>query len=125
MQLQRLIYFKHAVLATMIPASFCLVKEDVSLGLSNRIDYNADTHLDNEMVANKLYEDLGDAENRSRLHVQYYVAKDQNVPLHARTKQRTCHIKLMIVDSHICVQGNGNQDTQVGLSERSMMDLTY
>jgi len=120
-----LIHFKHAVLVTMIPVNYCLVKEDVSLGLSSSTDYDADTQIDNEMVANKLYEDLGNAENRSRLHVQYYVAKDQNVPLHARTKQRTCHIKLMIVDAHICVQGNGNMDTQVSLFDRSMLDLIY
>jgi len=97
----------------MTLASCCLVKEAVSQALLSTRIPDTNVRSDNEMVANKLYEELGDAENRSRLHVQYYVAKDQNVPLHARTKQRTCHIKLMIVDSHICVQGNGNMDTQV------------
>ncbi|KAF1991456.1 hypothetical protein K402DRAFT_322349 [Aulographum hederae CBS 113979] len=67
----------------------------------------------NEMVANKLYEELGDdEESRSRLKVHYYVAKDQVMPVHDKFKGRSCHIKLMIVDRHLGIQGNGNQDAQ-------------
>lgn len=29
-----------------------------------------------------------------------------------KKKKRSCHIKVMIVDEHIGIQGNGNQDTQ-------------
>lgn len=65
----------------------------------------------NEMVANKLYGSL-DAHAKQRLHVYYYVAKDQVLPIHNKFKARSCHIKLMIVDGHLGIQGNGNQDTQ-------------
>ncbi|KAJ9605552.1 hypothetical protein H2200_010209 [Cladophialophora chaetospira] len=65
----------------------------------------------NEMIAHSLYKDLGD-EHRDNLSVYAYVAKDQIHPIHNKFKQRSCHIKLMIVDDHIGIQGNGNQDTQ-------------
>ena len=39
-------------------------------------------------------------------------AKDQIRPIHNKFKKRSCHIKLMVVDGHIGIQGNGNQDTQ-------------
>jgi hypothetical protein len=100
----------------------------------------------NEMVANGLYEGLN-GEDRKRLRVHYYVAKDQVMPVHNKFKARSCHskskktspnllrshsdydmipvsprgsehdanittVKLMIVDSHLGIQGNGNQDTQ-------------
>jgi phosphatidylserine/phosphatidylglycerophosphate/cardiolipin synthase-like enzyme len=65
----------------------------------------------NEMIAHHLYTELG-AEHRENLEVYAYVAKDQIRPIHNKFKQRSCHIKLMIVDGHIGIQGNGNQDTQ-------------
>ncbi|KAF2638859.1 phospholipase D/nuclease [Massarina eburnea CBS 473.64] len=65
----------------------------------------------NEMVANKLCQSLS-LESKKRLHVHYYVAKDQTRPIHNKFKARSCHIKLMIVDGHLGIQGNGNQDTQ-------------
>jgi hypothetical protein len=68
----------------------------------------------NEMVASKIYLELEPAE-RKNLHVGYYVAKDQVKPIHNDFKARACHIKLMIVDGHVGIQGNGNQDTQVKL----------
>lgn len=67
----------------------------------------------NEMVANKLYVQLADdPAAQKRLHVHYYVGKDQTGPIHNKFKSRSCHIKLMIVDGHIGIMGNGNQDTQ-------------
>ena len=63
------------------------------------------------MVAHNLYDSLS-ASGRQHLHYFWYVAKDQTRPLPARSKKRSCHIKLMIVDEHIGIQGNGNQDTQ-------------
>ncbi|KAJ4303114.1 hypothetical protein N0V90_002006 [Kalmusia sp. IMI 367209] len=65
----------------------------------------------NEMVADQLYDSL-DKASKQRLHVHYYVAKDQMAPIHNKFKKRSCHIKLMIVDEHLGIQGNGNQDTQ-------------
>ncbi|EXJ54224.1 hypothetical protein A1O7_09561 [Cladophialophora yegresii CBS 114405] len=65
----------------------------------------------NEMIAHNLYRDIG-PDHRLNLEVYAYVAKDQTRPIHNKFKQRSCHIKLMIVDDHIGIQGNGNQDTQ-------------
>jgi len=30
-------------------------------------------------------------------------------PVNASKKQRNCHVKLMIVDDHVGIMGNGNQ----------------
>jgi hypothetical protein len=46
----------------------------------------------NEMVANKLYLSLS-LEERQRLHVHYYIAKDQTKPIHNKFKKRSCHGK--------------------------------
>lgn len=51
-------------------------------------------------------------EQRNLLHICYYVGKDQDHPIHQSFKQRSCHIKLLIVDDHVGIQGSGNQDTQ-------------
>ncbi|KAJ3895556.1 phospholipase D active site motif protein [Lentinula edodes] len=90
----------------------------------------------NEMIANRLYNDPGllqptsndedtsshsdpadpvdtlTDEEKSRLKIYNYVAKDQDRPIHNKFKKRSCHIKLLIIDSHLAIQGNGNQDTQ-------------
>lgn len=66
----------------------------------------------NEAAAYSLYQSLANADERSRLHVHYYVAKDQIKPIHNKFKGRSCHIKLMIVDGCIGIMGSGNQDTQ-------------
>ena len=63
------------------------------------------------MVAHKLYASLAPAA-RQRLHFFWYVAKDQTRPLVQALRRRSCHIKLMIVDEHVAIQGSGNQDTQ-------------
>ncbi|KAJ5513615.1 hypothetical protein N7463_003167 [Penicillium fimorum] len=66
----------------------------------------------NEMTANRMYNSLNTDEEKSRLRVCYYVGKDQTRPIHNSFKKRSCHIKLMIVDEQIAIQGNGNLDTQ-------------
>jgi phosphatidylserine/phosphatidylglycerophosphate/cardiolipin synthase-like enzyme len=84
----------------------------------------------NEMVANRLYNALKSDEEKARLRVHYYIGKDQTRPIHNSFKKRSCHIKLMIVDEQIAIQGesrrvselsdllkvlfigNGNLDTQ-------------
>lgn len=63
------------------------------------------------MIAHHLYTNLSEA-GKSHLHYFWYVAKDQTVPIVAKKKKRCCHVKVMIVDEHIGIQGNGNQDTQ-------------
>ncbi|KAL4932198.1 IQ calmodulin-binding motif protein [Aspergillus undulatus] len=66
----------------------------------------------NEMISNRLYNSLATDEEKSRLRIFNYVAKDQTQPIHNRFKKRSCHIKLMIVDEAVAIQGNGNLDTQ-------------
>ncbi|KAL4908284.1 hypothetical protein BDW74DRAFT_166062 [Aspergillus multicolor] len=66
----------------------------------------------NEMISNRLYSSLDTAEEKSRLRVFNYIAKDQTRPIHNKFKKRSCHIKLMIVDEAVAIQGNGNLDTQ-------------
>src|SRR5271167_686075 len=65
----------------------------------------------NEMIAHKMYTTLSTA-GKQKLHYFFYIAKDQTVPIVAKKKKRDCHVKVMIVDEHIGIQGNGNQDTQ-------------
>ncbi|KAI2932900.1 hypothetical protein CBS147320_1925 [Aspergillus niger] len=66
----------------------------------------------NEMVAHRMYKALDTDEQRFRLRIFNYVAKDQVRPIHNKFKRRSCHIKLMIVDERVAIQGNGNLDTQ-------------
>ena len=65
----------------------------------------------NEMFAGNLVDSLGPSE-RKRLHIGYYVGKDQDHPIHHNFKARSCHVKLLIADGHLGIQGSGNQDTQ-------------
>jgi phosphatidylserine/phosphatidylglycerophosphate/cardiolipin synthase-like enzyme len=65
----------------------------------------------NEMVAHKLYASLSE-QGKQRLHYFWYVGKDQTRPIVQESKKRSCHIKLMIVDERVAIQGSGNQDTQ-------------
>lgn len=66
----------------------------------------------NEMISNRLYKSLKTDEEMSRLRIYNYVAKDQTKPIHNKFKSRSCHIKLMIIDESVAIQGNGNLDTQ-------------
>jgi phosphatidylserine/phosphatidylglycerophosphate/cardiolipin synthase-like enzyme len=59
----------------------------------------------NEMVSNRLYNSLKTDEARSRLRIHNYVAKDQKQPIHNKFKRRSCHVKLMIVDGKVAIQG--------------------
>lgn len=59
----------------------------------------------NEMIANRLYNSLESKTEKERLRVFYYVGKDQTKPIHNSFKKRSCHIKLMIVDEQIAIQG--------------------
>ncbi|KAL3470020.1 hypothetical protein BJX99DRAFT_264619 [Aspergillus californicus] len=66
----------------------------------------------NEMISNRLYESLNTDEEKSRLRVFNYTGKDQTRPIHNKFKKRSCHVKLMIIDEKVAIQGNGNLDTQ-------------
>ncbi|KAL7424757.1 hypothetical protein Q5752_000441 [Cryptotrichosporon argae] len=65
----------------------------------------------NEMVAAHMYGELDEAQ-KDNLRIYWYTGKDQKTPLNAADKSRNCHVKLMIVDGHVGMQGNGNQDSQ-------------
>lgn len=65
----------------------------------------------NDQAAQELVKILSPTE-RNLLHIYYYVGKDQDHPIHQSFHQRSCHIKLLIVDEHVGIQGSGNQDTQ-------------
>jgi phosphatidylserine/phosphatidylglycerophosphate/cardiolipin synthase-like enzyme len=66
----------------------------------------------NEQAAKKLYQSLTSEEAKARLNIFFYVAADQTEPKHNSFKQRSCHIKLLIADEQVAIQGSGNQDTQ-------------
>ncbi|KAK3074410.1 hypothetical protein LTR53_003204 [Teratosphaeriaceae sp. CCFEE 6253] len=66
----------------------------------------------NEMAARTLHEQITSPAEKQRLQIFYYVAADQDHPIHNSFKQRSCHIKLLIADERVGVQGSGNQDTQ-------------
>lgn len=67
----------------------------------------------NEQAATRLITSLPpDGPERDLLHIYNYVAKDQNRPIHDSFKSRSCHVKVLIVDESVGIQGSGNQDTQ-------------
>ncbi|OAQ58870.1 phospholipase D Active site motif protein [Pochonia chlamydosporia 170] len=67
----------------------------------------------NDQVSKSLVDSLPpDGPERSLLRIYNYVGKDQDHPIHHSFKARSCHIKLLIVDGSVGIQGSGNQDTQ-------------
>ena len=72
----------------------------------------------NESFAGSLYKKLSTSTSTSsssshtKLSVHWYTAKDQSHPIHHSFAQRACHIKLLIADGRVGIQGSGNQDTQ-------------
>ncbi|KAK6362630.1 hypothetical protein TWF730_000085 [Orbilia blumenaviensis] len=65
----------------------------------------------NEWVVARMKEQLNEVDKK-RLKIYWYVGRDMVKPVHALKHFRTCHIKLMIVDGRIGIQGSGNQDSQ-------------
>jgi phosphatidylserine/phosphatidylglycerophosphate/cardiolipin synthase-like enzyme len=59
----------------------------------------------NEMFGNRLYQALEKQEEKKNLKVYYYVGKDQTRPIHNKQKKRSCHVKLMIIDEKVAIQG--------------------
>jgi len=67
----------------------------------------------NDQFAQSLVSSLSiEQKSRNLLKICYYVGKDQSHPIHQSKHQRSCHIKLLIADDHVGIQGSGNQDTQ-------------
>ncbi|KAG8961639.1 hypothetical protein FRC05_005843 [Tulasnella sp. 425] len=65
----------------------------------------------NEEVVKNMYTTL-EEKYKHNLRVHWYTAIDQERPINASLKKRNCHIKLMIIDDAVGIQGNGNQDVQ-------------
>ncbi|KAK5704857.1 hypothetical protein LTR97_001966 [Elasticomyces elasticus] len=103
---------------TLLPAMVEAVKRGVEITYYVCEGYNDLGELlpgqggTNEMAARTLYEQLTTREEKERLQIFFYVAADQDHPIHNSFKKRSCHIKLLIADEQVAVQGSGNQDTQ-------------
>ncbi|KAH9821384.1 IQ calmodulin-binding motif protein [Teratosphaeria destructans] len=101
----------------LLPALVDAVKRGVEITYYVCLGYNDSGELlpgqggTNEMAANHLFSELS-GPHKDLLKVYFYVAKDQDHPIHNSFKKRSCHIKLLIVDEQVTVQGSGNQDTQ-------------
>lgn len=67
----------------------------------------------NEMIANRLYKSLRTNDERKRLLIHNYVGKDQTKPIHNRFKRRSCHIKLMVIDESVAIQGTPSPNSPI------------
>jgi hypothetical protein len=80
----------------LLPAIVDAVKRGIRVIYYVCLGYNDSGELlpfqggTNEMVAAGLYKKLN-GEEKQRLNVHYYVAKDQDRPIHNRFKKRSCH----------------------------------
>ena len=103
--------------AALIPALAEALKRGVEITYYVCFGYNDAGEIipgqggTNDQVAQNLVKEISPAE-RKLLHICYYVGKDQDHPIHQSFKQRSCHVKLLIADDHVGIQGSGNQDTQ-------------
>ncbi|RMZ88096.1 hypothetical protein DV736_g4676, partial [Chaetothyriales sp. CBS 134916] len=103
--------------AALLPEILAAARREVNISIIYCLGYNDAGELlplqggHNEGVAHSLYKQL-EPEYHDYLNYYCYVAKDQIRPIHNSHKQRSCHVKLMIVDDHIGIMGSGNQDTQ-------------
>lgn len=101
----------------LLPALAAAVKRGVEVTYYVCLGYNDPGEMmpgqggTNETFAAKLYKELSPQE-RTLLHVHWYTGKDQSKPIAHSFGQRACHVKLLIADGHVGIQGSGNQDTQ-------------
>ncbi|KAK4125704.1 hypothetical protein N657DRAFT_568968 [Parathielavia appendiculata] len=101
----------------LIPAIIAACERGVNVHCYVCLSYNDAGELlprqggHNEKVSSHLHTSLSPAA-RARLHYHWYVAKDQTRPIAQSRRQRSSHVKLMMVDGAVAIQGNGNQDTQ-------------
>jgi hypothetical protein len=92
----------------LIPALLEAVRRGIEVTYYVCLGYNDAGELlpfqggTNEMIANKLYTEL-EAKDRARLHVGYYVGKDQVMPIHNKFKSRSCHSKFLN-EGLVCVK---------------------
>ncbi|RMD40136.1 hypothetical protein DV735_g4993, partial [Chaetothyriales sp. CBS 134920] len=103
--------------ADLLPEILAAARRKINVSIIYCLGYNDAGEMlplqggHNEGVAHSLYKQL-EPEYHDYLNYYCYIAKDQIRPIHNSHKQRSCHIKLMIIDGHIGIMGSGNQDTQ-------------
>ncbi|KAM0264910.1 hypothetical protein ACHAQJ_000426 [Trichoderma viride] len=105
--------------APLIPALAAALKRGVEVTYYVCFGYNDAGEIipsqggTNEQAARSLLSLLPeDGPERQLLHIYDYVGKDQDHPIHQSFRTRCCHVKLLIVDGSVGIQGSGNQDTQ-------------
>ncbi|RFN54469.1 hypothetical protein FIE12Z_1257 [Fusarium flagelliforme] len=105
--------------APLIPALIEAVKRGVEVTYYVCFGYNDPGEMmpgqggTNDQISQLLVSSLPEGSpERERLHIYNYIGKDQDHPIHQSFKSRSCHIKLLIVDGSVGIQGSGNQDTQ-------------
>lgn len=105
--------------APLIPALVEALKRGVQVTYYVCFGYNDHGEMipgqggTNDQVSMALVNSLPqDGPERELLHIYNYVGKDQDHPIHQSFHSRSCHIKLLIVDGSVGIQGSGNQDTQ-------------
>ncbi|KAM0228267.1 hypothetical protein ACHAP5_011986 [Fusarium lateritium] len=105
--------------APLVPALIEALKRGVEVTYYVCFGYNDPGEMipgqggTNDQISQSLTASLPkDGPERKLLHIYNYVGKDQDHPIHQSFKARSCHIKLLIVDESVGIQGSGNQDTQ-------------
>ncbi|KAM0747598.1 hypothetical protein T439DRAFT_366513 [Meredithblackwellia eburnea MCA 4105] len=102
----------------VVAAALAAVKRGIEVVIISDLGFNDEGELlpfqggTNEMVASSMYKELETEEQKKLLRMYWYTGKDQKTPLNAKEKSRNCHVKLLIVDDQVGIQGNGNQDVQ-------------
>jgi phosphatidylserine/phosphatidylglycerophosphate/cardiolipin synthase-like enzyme len=103
--------------AALMPALAAALKRGIEITYYVCFGYNDAGEIipgqggTNDQAAQALIKELSPTE-RQLLHICYYVGKDQDHPIHQSFKKRSCHVKILIADDHVGIQGSGNQDTQ-------------
>lgn len=90
-----------------------IVTAYVTLGYNDAGELLPGQNGTNEMIAHRLYSSLSTDEEKSRLRIHNSTAKDRKSPVHNKFKYRSNHVKLMIVDETIAIQGKMTSDIAV------------
>ncbi|ORY33680.1 hypothetical protein BCR39DRAFT_563820 [Naematelia encephala] len=99
----------------IVEAAIDAVKRGILVEIYADLGFNDEGELlpfqggTNQMVSTAMYGRLSPDE-RKLLKIYWYTGKDQKTPLNAKDKADMT--MFLVVDSHIGIQGNGNQDAQ-------------
>lgn len=103
--------------AAVVEATLSAVRKGIEVILYVNLGFNDQGEAlpfqggTNEVVIAKMFKAL-EPEQKKLFKVYWYTGKDMRKPVNASKKQRNCHVKLMIIDDHVGIMGNGNQDSQ-------------